>query len=110
MYVTEIAAIAAALISLYSVWSNKTDKRFDELKADMKEGFAKVDRRFERMEDQMEGVKADISEVKERIAGLEMSTIFVQFNPNPVSRSEVAKKMWEKRKAKKVLESKGTNV
>ena len=56
MYITEIAACAAAVISLYSIWSNKTDKRFDELKADMKEGFSKVDRRFERMEDQIEGI------------------------------------------------------
>lgn len=47
-------------------------------------------------------IRNDISDLRERVAGIEMSTIFLQVNPNPPSRSDVAKKMWEKRRAKQV--------
>ena len=95
MEITAVAATAAALISAISLWKSIRDKRFDEIKSEMKDGFKEI-------RQDVKEIKVEISDIKERLAGIEMSTIFLQINPTPPSRSEVAKKMWERRKSKQI--------
>jgi|SRR5580658_5319685 hypothetical protein len=100
MTLAEIGSLAAALISAISIWVHVRDKRFDQM-----------DKRFDRLEGDikdirgdMKDIRGDISDIRERVSAIEMSTIFLQVNPNPTpaSRSDIAKKMWERRKAKQI--------
>ena len=98
MTLIEMATFGTLFISALALVRTIWDKRFDrievcirDLKDDIKD-----------LRGDIKEVREDISDLKERVAGIEMSTIFLQVNPNAPSRSEVAKKMWEKRKAKQV--------
>jgi len=107
MTLSEIAAIIAAIVSGLTLWRSITDKRFDEVKEEIKEfkeevkDFRKeVNVKFDKVDQELKEVRGDLSDVKERIAAIEVSTIFLQVNPDPQSRSEAAKRMWEKRRSK----------
>lgn len=102
MNIAEIASCCAALISALALWRSIHDGRSD-----------KYDKRFDKLEDKMDDmrkeitdVRNDVSQIKERVAGIEMSTIFLHLNPTPPSRSEVAKKIWEKRKSAQIEKKK----
>lgn len=96
MELAELGSCAAALLSAIALWVNVRDKRFCEIE----NRFDKIDERFDGINQRFDGINYEISEIRERLAGIEMSTIFLQVNPTPPSRSEIAKKVWERRKAK----------
>lgn len=112
MTLIEIATIGTLVISLLvlvrSIWDKRFDKidhRFDKIDEQFKrvdEQFRRVDDQFRRVDDQFKELRDDMSDLRERVAGIEMSTIFLQVNPNPPSRSEIAKKMWEKRRVNQI--------
>lgn len=98
MNLAEIASCIAALVSVIALWKHTFDKRFDKIDDQFKE----VREEFKLVRGDIKEIREDISDIRERLAGIEMSTIFLQVNPVPPSRSEIAKKMWDKRKSKQI--------
>lgn len=89
MTLIEAATFGTLIISAIALMRTIWDTRFKRLESDIKE-----------IRSDLKEIREDISDVKERVAGIEMTTIFLQVNPTPPSRSEVAKKMWDRRKIK----------
>lgn len=102
MTLIEIATFATLFISSIALIRTIWDKRFDKLEQDLDKRLGRIEVDIKDLRGDVKELGHDISELKERVAGIEMSTIFLQVNPDPPSRSEIAKKMWERRKAKQV--------
>lgn len=82
------------------------DKRFDQI--DKK--FENLDEKFKEVKEEFKAVRSEIKEVrdttfeiKERLSALESETILYNLIPDENKRSEAAKRMWEKRKTKKLI-------
>ncbi len=108
-----IASCIAASCAIFTVWKSSRDKRFDEIKEDIKEikgdikdlrsemksGFEKLDRKIE-------DVRYQVIDIRERVSFLEATAIFMNIRPDvetsSSARSEAAKKMWVKRNTKKL--------
>ncbi len=111
MNLAEIASCLTALIATVALWKNIRDKRFDDIRNEMKEGFAKIDERFEKVDErfdkndiQLHEIRKDVNSINVRLSVLEAETILCQTIPDVNNRSEAAKKMWKLRKMK-ALES-----
>jgi len=90
---TGIAALVAATTSIIALWKSCRDKRFDEIKADMRVGFDKIDKKFEKIDEKIDTIQYEIGDIRERMVGLEMSVILVQVNSTPASREEAIRKI-----------------
>lgn len=85
------------------------DKRFDKiddkfLKIDDKflRIEEKIEQKFDRVFDEFKEVRREIHEVKERLGALEAETIVYNLIPDENKRSEAAKRMWDRRRAKRL--------
>jgi hypothetical protein len=117
--IMEVAAIAACLsvvLSAITLWKSakdkkidkldwrfdKIDEKFDKFERKMNEGFTRIDLRFDHIENQLIDIRKDMSDIKGRVTFIEGSvfgrSIIVDVNP----RSEAAKEMWKRRRAKKL--------
>ncbi len=62
LYILMAPAILAVFGVFFGAWT--TNKRLDDFRADMKEGFARIDRRFEQVELTLQAVRQDIADTK----------------------------------------------
>ena len=62
LYTLLVPALLAVFGVFFGSWT--TNKRLDDFRADMKEGFARVDRRFEQIELTLHAVRQDIADTK----------------------------------------------
>lgn len=89
------------------------DKRFDKIDkkfAHIDEEFKSVREEFKSVREEFKSVRKEIAEVKdvtfeikERLAFLEAETILYNTIPDSNKRSEAAKKMWERKRQKRLL-------
>jgi hypothetical protein len=89
MELTEIAIFATTIISLIALFRSIWDKRFDKIDANLHE------------------LRRDMSEVKERLAFIEATTLRFEIPENVSPRSTAAKRVWQKRKDRE-LENRAT--
>lgn len=106
---SDFGSWAAAVIAAISIWIHLRDKRFDEIKLDIKDvrlsmdaNFKEVDEKFRDVHKEFVVIREDISEVKERLAFIEATTLRFEIPENASPRSAGAKRMWEKRKLKQL--------
>ncbi len=69
MYTLLTPAVLAVLGVFFGSWT--TNKRLDDFRADMKDGFARIDRRFEQVELTLQAVRQDIADTKATLRGHE---------------------------------------
>ncbi len=75
------------------------DKRFDSIDKQ----FMEVKEEFKAVRVEIKEVRDTTFEIKERLSTLEAETILYNLIPDGNKRSEAAKRMWEKRKTKRLL-------
>ncbi len=116
--ISDLGSWAAAVIAAISIWIHLRDKRFDEIKDDIKDlrsemssefdkvydQFSDVNKQFSDVRKEFVAVRQDISEVKERLAFIEATTLRFEIPENSSPRSAAAKRIWDKRKAKQLEE------
>ena len=63
--------LAPALLAVFGVFFNawRTDKRIDDLRADMNRQFDKMDRRFEQVALTLQAIRQDLADGRARLAG-----------------------------------------
>jgi DNA anti-recombination protein RmuC len=100
----------AGLVFIYNMFRNARNdinekfssisKRFDKID----QQFDKIDARFDTVNRHLVDIRNDITEVKERLSFLEAANIYTMpFEPSePNPRSQAAREMWKRRKAKRV--------
>lgn len=104
---------ATAFISFLALWRSFYDKRFDEIKVEIrdiktdikefrkevKEEFKYVHDEFKRVDGEFKGIRIELNDICQRLTVLETTSILLEINPQPSinARSEAAKKMWERR-------------
>ncbi len=112
--IADVASCLAIFVALITFFISRKDGRFKEIRDDIKEvrkdlsDFREgVRSEFkavrEEMHSEFKEVRKDIGEVAERLAFVEAETIMYNITPDPISRSEAAKKMWQRRRAKQML-------
>ena len=78
-------------------------KEFEKVRSDIKSNIASVGGELLMVREDIKRMQVDVSDVKERVAFIEAFVFFSEFKAESNnSRSEAAKKMWERRKMKKL--------
>jgi predicted nucleic acid-binding Zn-ribbon protein len=91
----------------FNSWENNTNQKFDSIdkrfdKIDQR--FDKVDQRFDNIEFELRDLREDIYGLSERMACLETEALFRNdCSTEENKRSEAAKKMWERRRSRRLL-------
>ena len=75
------------------------DKRFDKID----DRFEKIDKRFDKVDEELKDIRMEVRDVRERVSVLEAETIMYNIIPDENRRSEAAKRMWHKRRAKRLV-------
>lgn len=95
MTIGEIAAIAAALISVLSLLLSRRDKRFDEIKDAIKDLTREMNCRFDKVDSRLQ-------DLGERVAFLEGETLHTSAMIPDNPRSAAAKEVWKRRRTRKL--------
>lgn len=81
----------------------KVDNQMDIQSKKIEQQFEKVDRQFEKINTELKEIRKDLSEVKERISVAEAENFLIHTIPNESTKSEIAKKVWKRRKMHQAL-------
>lgn len=98
MEFVDLATIIGSTVGIGAFFWKIIDKRFDKI--DVK--FEKIDEKFERVWEEFKDLREGVHEIKERVSVLEAETIMYNIIPDENKRSEAAKRMWDKRRAKRL--------
>ena len=109
--VSAIASCLAVFVSIVIVLRNSRDKRFDEIKLEIRDLKSDMKKGFEILDDKIERVHYEVVDIGNRVYFLEGCLIHIDITPSsqsPSSRSQAAKNSWDTRRNK--LLQKKSNV